>query len=150
MRVSKELRVIVEVRDEGGKKRFIRRVVTKDGQLMTIYLERLIKGRGYYHGDSREADRREVQFVGLVWLKPYTLLAELVKNRLELQSELFKLEGESELTQLEPTEVPEEAANATISSLVLKELENRRKIQAHIKELDRIKEEQRQKADDYQ
>ena len=142
MRVDAELKVIVEVLDESGKKCFIRQAVTKGGQLKTGYLEWLIKGGGYYHGDSR--DRRGFQFLGLVWLKPYTLLAELVKNRLELQSELFKLEGESELTRLEPTEVPEEAANATISSLVLKELENRRKIQ------DRIKEEQRKKHDDYQ
>lgn len=97
------------------------------------------------HGDGYDNDhifsRYRISYLGISWKRSLALVEEITKDRAALQEELFKLEGESELTRyIAP--LPSDASDPVISAAVLAELNLRRDIKRRIRKLDRAKEAQ--------
>ena len=140
-------RVFVEVIDNGKSRVLPCPIRTKDGKLMTQRLRRLLAGKYQWSygswcdisDDAHVFISHDVFPVGLVWRKPYTLLEEIAQSRLELQYELYMLEGSSDLTQATPVLVLPDSSNFEISSIMWRELELRHAIKRRIKELGEIK-----------
>ena len=125
-------RVYVEVIDNGKAGLRSYPIRTPEGELMAHRLEQLVAGKFHEQPDIRS--------VGMYWKEPYQLLQEIVDNRAELQHELYKMEGTSELAMTPILLVPKKAPSCTISELILKELRLRKQIKARLRELDQIKE----------
>ena len=140
-------RVFVEVIDNGKPRVLPCPIRTTDGKLMTQRLKRLINGNyqwnyAVWRNDCEDAHifvNHDVYSQGLVWKKPYTLLTEIVQDRVELQRELYMLEGTSELTRVAPVLVLDDATNSSISETILHELELRKAIKSRLRELGDIK-----------
>jgi len=140
-------KVFVEVIDNGKLRVLPCPIRTADGKLMSQRLKRLISGNyqwnyAVWRDDCDEAHifvNHDVQSLGLVWKKPYTLLTEIVQDRIELQRELYMLEGTSELTRVAPVLVLDDTTNAGISEIIMRELELRKAIKSRLRELGDIK-----------
>ena len=124
---------------------------TPDGRLMIERLKQLASsGKAQQHGgiqydahgDGHDGTHIFTQYkisrLGIDWRGSWSLLNEIIESRADLQNELFKLEGESELTRyIAP--LPSDATNPEISATILDELGLRKKIQQRIRQLDQSK-----------
>ncbi|MBR6505810.1 hypothetical protein IKT18_03190 [Candidatus Saccharibacteria bacterium] len=143
-------RVFVAVMDNGKSRVLPCPIRTADGKLMTQRLKRLINGNYQWNyavwcddcDDAHIFVNHDVYSQGLVWKRPLTLLTEIAQDRIELQHELYMLEGSSELTRAAPVLVPADATNSEISNIVLHELELRQAIKSRLRELSDIKKSQ--------
>ena len=142
-------KVYVETIDNGKVRMRAIPIRTPSGELMTRRLKRLIEGKIRQNYGSwcelrdEEAQiftQHEVYYVGMIWKRPCLLLQELVQDRIGLQHELYKLEGECDLTRSQPCAVASNATNLEISSAILCEIELRKDIKHRIRELDVIME----------
>ncbi len=132
--------VTVEVMDGGKMKRYVFPIVTSDGDLMTHRLRRLMAGK-IGHGHSAAcSEQRDVRYLGMIWRPPYTLLQEIVWDRLRLQHDLSQLGDASELAEMPITVIPDRAPNDEITSLTLRELRARTRMKVRINELSQKKE----------
>lgn len=130
-----EKSVIVEVTENGREKRLLYPIVSSDNELMTHRLNRLLAGKLGHSG--ADGVRREIHFVGMVWRKPYTLLQELVQDRVLLQKKLIELEGHDKLTDTPPIAIPERASHSKITTLTQNELHLRDELKRRIKRHER-------------
>ena len=138
--------VTVEITDNGKRKYLTFSIATKDGDLMTNRLKKLLAGKISYCGNIWRDGHgifvdpiRDVHFVGMVWRPPYQLLQELIADRIQLQRELYKLEGKSELTNIQGVVTPKTVTSDVITEFVLDEIRTRELVKKRIRELDRIK-----------
>lgn len=127
--------VIVEVMDGGRLKRHIYPIATSDGELMTHRLERLLKGKLGHGRVTTYGEPRDIHYVGMVWYAPYTLLEELVQDRLKLQQKLQESGGESLAANLPIAKVPDGESCHRVTELMLRELKYRRQIKTRINHL---------------
>ena len=144
---TKEKRVTVEVECAGKRRRFNLSIRNQKGELMTHRLKQIATGyisaRTLSRLDSdiaqavRTGDGDAVRFIGIVWKPPYTILQEVLQDRLQLQEQLKKVdEFQNEPESLyEVTVIPEKADNAEITRLLIRELKARRTIKSRIKTL---------------
>lgn len=147
---SKERYVTVEVECAGKRRRFSYRITSSNGDLMTRSLKKLITGhvslRVMSQLDSEMAEAvlndgsEAVKFIGAVWSPPYSLLQEILQDRLSLQTQLEQIEGISGAPEdfFPVTIIPEKADNGQITKLILHELSLRKKLQSRIKLLSRV------------
>ena len=143
MRTSEEC-VVAEIESNGRtyERKFY--IATKNGELMTRRLRRLLAGSISHYYDQRNRERVYFHFVGMIWRPPYRLLQEIVQDRLSLQTELaglvvntadaadLNLNG---LLRELPTPIPEKAPHDKITTLMQHELELRRELDSKIKEV---------------
>ena len=131
-----ERSVVVEISENGRAKWLIYPIMSDRGELMTHRLRRLLAGKlGYSGGDGL---RKDIHFVGMVWKKPYTLLQELVRDRVKLQQKLIQLEGHDKLTDFPPTTIPDRASHGKITTLVQNELRLRDDLKRRLRRHERL------------
>ena len=128
---TSEKSVVVEVEIGGKVVRHAYPIVTKNGELMTHRLKRLMAGNvGRPRGPHGEHD--DAHFVGMIWKPPYSLLQEILRDRMELQDKLRELEGKSNFTEAEPAVIPDRAENGKITTMIQDELRFRGILKARI------------------
>lgn len=106
---------------------------TDDGQLMTDRLERILS-------DSLEGCYPGMEVVRVVWQCPYTILSELIRDRIALQNKILSLESSSILSREiisngDAVIIPEEAPDSYISQMVLYEIRRRRELKQKLLKL---------------
>ena len=124
-------RVEVSVMIDGRETWFSYPIRTKEGFLMTHRLKNLLDGK---IGRQRMNDDREIVPKGLVWRPPYTLVHEIMNERVRLQNDLKKCGYSGRLVELPARTIPEDASNTQISAIVKKELKLINKIRNKIAE----------------
>ncbi len=156
MRTTVE-KVYVETIDDDGRIGLASYPIrTEEGRLMINRLKRLLKidiqqVNGPWrdpHGNESDSAHivflDEPHYIGLVWKRPCQLLDEIIQARIDLQNELFRLEGESDLTSANSEAVALcNLPNVEVSKMILQELELYKKIRSRIRTLDNTKDEQR-------
>ena len=120
----------------------------KDGVLMTHRLHRLLEGRVQHYYDEEHRETVYFHFVGMVWRPPYTILHEVLQDRLFRQTKLAGIvanyplstavELDGMLSEL-PTIIPERAPNDEISSAIRHELDLRHRLGIKIKEIKNLR-----------
>jgi len=129
---TREKSVIVEITDNGKFKRYAFPIATKNGDLMTHRLERLLAGK--INLGERERTR-DIHFVGLKWSEPYILLEDLDQECARLTSEILELEGHLDYSKLiKPAAIPHSSVNEKITFLVRRQLTLRRKLKHKLAE----------------
>lgn len=131
---TSEKSVIVEVEVGGKIMRHIYPIVTGNGDLMTHRLKRLMAGR-VGHPRSPHDGYEEAHFMGMVWKPPYQILQEILRDRIDLQSQLLAVEGKNNFTEIEPIKIPKKAENGKITTLVQEELKLRGILKARLKSI---------------
>lgn len=139
---TSEKTVVVAVLDNGKSKRHVYPIATDDGELMASRLSHLLQGRlGRSHSDDESGPEGHViHFVGMVWKAPYTLLQEILQDRLSLQRDLLIREGHTDLTDIAPIVIPEKASSGKITTLMQSELKLRRTLKKRLRALDAAEE----------
>ena len=112
--------VIVEVKEGSQVRRHTFPIVSKDGDLMTHRLKRLMDGKlSTRHSNGPDSEQH---FIGMVWRPPYTLLHELHEENQALKGKLVHLDGCDNLVVAESPRIPRRVPYDTITQMVRDEL----------------------------
>lgn len=103
---------------------------------MTHRLEQLVDGNlGSKYGYD---DRNLVEFVGIIWHKPYVILKELAADRNAMQAKILAMDGHSLLTDADVGLVPEAAPDDYITGMVKEELRLRHALKKELRLLTKL------------
>ncbi len=133
---TREKSVIVVVSDDGRMKRFVYPIATKEGELMTRRLRRLLAGKINCSGAERV---RDIHFIGMEWYEPYTILNELRDDCTRLQNEILAIDEHADLS--DPLGLIEQKHHRyynnddRISHLIRHQLDTRRRLQRRLREV---------------
>ena len=109
---------------------------SRSGKLMTNQLKQILSGSlGHSHGRGHD-DHSVVELIGVKWEPPYTILQELMTDRIALQAEVLRRDGHSKLTDDGAYLIPAEATDEYISKLVLFEIRMRKALRQELRMLD--------------
>ena len=133
---TSEHSVIVDLTSNGSLRRCSFPIATKDGELMTHRLERLLKGK-IGHSCIDGIAKNDVHFVGIVWRKPFNLLNEVMRDRRALQIQLQRLCYSDPLVEIPLPYVSMSATDTIVSMTLQRELALREKLKKQIKKYER-------------
>jgi hypothetical protein len=105
---------------------------TKNGDLMTNRLEHILDGKIGRTRGMDDAEKFDIEVLGVIWLRPYTILRELREDCIKKQSEILRRDGHSLLTDDATCIIPEDAPDEYISKLVRHELKLRRALKREL------------------
>lgn len=141
---TSEKTVTVEVKIGNRTTRRVYPIVSKKGELMTHHLRKLMAGGVKAQRNSRGEEIGTIHFIGMIWKPPYRILQEVIRDRMEKQTELAGLvQRHGELVPLEglltvtAAVIPEKADNTKITTLLQHELDLRHQIDLKIGEMKR-------------
>ena len=129
---TSEHNVIVDLKSNGSLRRCSFPIATKDGELMTHRLDRLLKGK-ISHSCEDGVPKSDVHFVGIVWHRPFNLLNEVMRDRRALQIKLRRLCYTDPLIDIPLPYVSMSATSNIVSMTLQSELALREMLKKQIK-----------------
>ena len=129
---TSEHSVIVDLTSNGNVRRCSFPIVTKDGELMTHRLDRLLIGK-ISHSCEDGVPKNDIHFVGIVWRRPFNLLNEVMRDRRALQIKLQHLCYTDPLVEIPLPYVSMSASSSIVSMTLQSELALREKLKKQIK-----------------